>query len=395
MCRVTAPTTRARVAADACPGVARPFSAADGSIVRLRPAGRPVPVAALRQLLDVVAAQEDPAIQLTSRAALQLRGLPDPLTAETRAAIVATGLVPSPSHELVRNVVASPLSGLDGAGRCDVRPLVSELDDAVCADPQLAHLGGRFLFVLDDGRGDVIGSTFDLAYLATSHDRGLVLAGSSSQGWGVPLRAAASTLVELAREFAARTGGGETAWHVDELTEPLGPPRTATATPPPAPSRPLGAVDEHAVVAVPLGRLRRHHVDALSRVADTVRVTPWRSLVVEHGARHLPALEAAGLATHAGSPWNRLHACTGLPGCRRSAVDTRAIAEAVAEAIASELPPGHLPVHVSGCERRCGTPATAYVDVLAPPTPRDALTMIRTQVAAQIPAQPPATPETA
>src|SRR5689334_19612701 len=100
MCRVTAPKSRPRRAGDACPGVARPFSAADGSIVRLRPAGQPVPLRALAQLLDVVAAQDDPAIQLTSRAALQLRGLPDPLTPETRAAIVATGLVPPVSHEL-------------------------------------------------------------------------------------------------------------------------------------------------------------------------------------------------------------------------------------------------------------------------------------------------------
>ena len=362
MCRVTAPTSRDRGAADACPGVARPFSAVDGSIVRLRPAGLPVPVSALSRLLDVLAEQPDPTVLLTSRAALQLRGLPDPLTAETRAALLATGLVPAPSHELVRNVVASPLSGLDGGGRCDLRPLTAGLDDAVCAAPGLAHLGGRFLFALDDGRGDVIGGTFDLGFLATGPDRGVVLAGSQPGGWSVPLREAARTLTALAEEFAERTKGGETAWHVDELADRLGPAPTCVISPPPQPDRPLGAVGEHAVVAVPLGLLRREHVDALSRVAETVRVTPWRSLVVEHGARHLPALEAAGLATHAGSPWHRLHACTGLPGCSRAAIDTRGLARDLAPV----LPAGNLPVHVSGCERRCGKPAAAYVDVLSP-----------------------------
>src|SRR5690349_22031481 len=152
MCRVTAPKSRPRRAGDACPGVARPFSAADGSIVRLRPAGQPVPVRALSALLDIIGAQGDPTIQLTSRAALQLRGLPDPLTPEARAAIMATGLVPSTSHELVRNVVASPLSGLDGDGHCDVRPVVAALDEALCAEPNLSGLGGRFLFAVDDGR---------------------------------------------------------------------------------------------------------------------------------------------------------------------------------------------------------------------------------------------------
>ncbi|GAB3888307.1 precorrin-3B synthase [Terrabacter terrigena] len=388
---MTAPTSPAREAADACPGIARPFSAADGSIVRLRPAAQPVPVGALSQLLDVVAGQDDPAIQLTSRAALQLRGLPDPLTADVRAAIIATGLVPTPSHELVRNLVSSPLSGLDGGGRCDVRPLVAALDEALCSEPALSRLGGRFLFALDDGRGDVVGETFDLAFLATAPDRGVVLAGSRPGGWAVPLDEAVPTLVGLALEFAERTRGGATAWHVDELTEPLGPVPTATATPTPAPARPLGAVAEHAVVAVPLGLLRRRHVDALARVADSVRVTPWRSLVVEQGAAHLAALEAAGLATHDGSPWHRLHACTGLPGCARSAVDTRAMA---AE-LAPELPAGVLPVHVSGCERRCGTPSTAYVDVLAPRSLDDALAVIHAAPHASPHAAASTAPETA
>jgi precorrin-3B synthase len=331
-----------------------------------------VPVTALQSLLDLLAGESDPAIQLTSRAALQLRGLPDPLPPATVAAIRATGLVPSDTHELVRNVVASPLSGLDGVGRCDVRPLVADLDDAVCADPRLSGLGGRFLFVVDDGRGDVSGMTADLAFVATGPDRGVVLAGGSDHGWDVPLGAAVDLLVRLAREFVDRAGGDESVWHVDDLADPLGPERTAVATRSPAPPHPLGVVGEHAVVGVPLGLLRPGHVDALARATDAVRVTPWRSLVVERGAALLPELETAGFATHSGSPWHRLHACTGLPGCSRSTLDTRALARELAPV----LPAGRLPVHVSGCERRCGTPATAYVDLLAPPSLEAALTTI-------------------
>jgi len=72
MCRVTAPSSRERRAGDACPGVSRPFVAVDGSIVRLRPAGQPVRIEALSALMDVIAGQADPAIQLTSRGAPQL-----------------------------------------------------------------------------------------------------------------------------------------------------------------------------------------------------------------------------------------------------------------------------------------------------------------------------------
>jgi precorrin-3B synthase len=373
MCRVTAPTSRERRAGDACPGVSRPFVAVDGSIVRLRPAAQPVRLDALSGLMDIVAGQADPAIQLTSRGALQLRGLPDPLTPRIRDAIRATGLVPSATHELVRNVVASPLSGLDGAGHCDLRPVTRALDTALRADPDLAHLGGRFLFVLDDGRGDVVGESFDLGVIATGPGRCVVLAGGTSRGWEVPLAAAVPRLVALAHEFVERTGGDESVWHVSELAEPLGPEPTALVDLPPAPERPLGAVGEHVVVAVPLGLLRPDHLAALARVTDRVLATPWRSLVVENAAAARPELEAACLATHTGSPWTRLHACTGLPGCARSDLDTRGLARDLAPA----LPGGHLPVHVSGCERRCGTPATAYVDVLAPTSVDAALRQIR------------------
>nr|WP_231372266.1 precorrin-3B synthase [Terracoccus sp. 273MFTsu3.1] len=372
---MTAPSSRERRAGDACPGVSRPFVAADGSIVRLRPAGRTVPVDALSRLMDVVAVQPDPAIQLTSRGALQLRGLPDPLTPRIREAIRATGLVPSASHELVRNVVASPLSGLDGAGHCDLRPVTRALDTALCADPVLAHLGGRFLFVLDDGRGDVVGESFDLGVFATGPGRCVVLVGGTDRGWEVPLAAAVPRLVALAQEFVERAGGDESVWHVSELAMPLGTEPTAGLDLPPPPERPRGAVGDHAVVAVPLGLLRPDHVATLARVTDRVLVTPWRSLVVENAAPALPELEAAGLVTHVDSPWTRLHACAGLPGCARSALDTRALARDLAPV----LPRGHLPVHVSGCERRCGTPATAYVDVLTPRSTEEALSTIAEQ----------------
>jgi precorrin-3B synthase len=375
MCRVTAPSSRERRAGDACPGVSRPFVAVDGSIVRLRPAGQPVCIESLSALMDVVAGQPDPAIQLTSRGALQLRGLPDPLTPRIRDAIRATGLVPSATHELVRNIVASPLSGLDGTGHCDLRPVTRALDAALRTDPGLSRLGGRFLLVLDDGRGDVVGESFDLGVFATGPGRCVVLAGGIDRGWDVPLVAAVPRLIALAREFVQAAGGDESVWHVSELGVPLGPEPTAELDLPRRPERPLGSVGDHAVVAVPLGLLRRDHVAALAGVTDRVLVTPWRSLVIENAAAALSELEAAGLVTHAGSPWTRMHACTGLPGCARSALDTRALARDLAPVLSG----GHLPVHVSGCERRCGTPATAYVDVLAPRSTEEALSTIAEQ----------------
>ncbi len=332
-------------------------------------------MSALRELLDIVATQDDPSIQLTSRGALQLRGLPSPLDPMLRERLRATGLVPSPTHELVRNVVASPLSGLDGLGHCDLRPVVRALDAALCADPRLAGLPGRFLFALDDGRGDVIGEPFDLGVLATGPGRCVVLAGGRSLGWESSLDGAVPRIVALALEFLDRAPGHRV-WHVSELGSPIGPPPTADPVRPSPAPRPIGPVGDHIVLGVPLGLLTRRHVEALYAVTDRVTVTPWRSLVVESGATAAVALGAAGFVTDPGSPWQRLHACTGLPGCAKSSLDTRSFAAALAPL----LPAGRLPVHVSGCGRRCGTPRAAYVDLLSPTSVEAALNVLDQEV---------------
>src|SRR6202008_5123841 len=84
-------------------------------------------------------------LELTARGNVQLRGIAD-VTAVAEA-IAEAGLLPSPTHERVRNIVASPLSGRVG-GRADVRAWVGELDAAICAEPRLPGLGGRVWVIL-------------------------------------------------------------------------------------------------------------------------------------------------------------------------------------------------------------------------------------------------------
>ena len=251
---VSSPDPIRRTRGDLCPGVLRPWPAADGALVRLRVPGGRVSPASLAALGEVARrfGDDDGDVHLTSRANLQLRALPQDsdgqLPAEVVAAIAGTGLLPSPGHELVRNILVSPLTGLDGPparmdgpgtglgagtspGRADLRPVTEALDAGLLADPALGTLPGRFLFVLDDGRGDLVDRSCDL---------GLVVLGSDSEtgtgpganpgsalaqlrigeGWGevVPLAEAAARLVALARAFAdARGTGPEAPWHVREL----------------------------------------------------------------------------------------------------------------------------------------------------------------------------------
>jgi precorrin-3B synthase len=108
-----------------------------------------------------------------------------------------------------------------------------------------------------------------------------------------------------------------------------------------------------------------------------LRVTPWRSVVVPrlpHPGPFAAAARRAGLDLDADSPWARVTACAGRPGCAKALADVRAdAARAVAAGRLTPIsaPPSVSPdarTHWSGCARRCGRPAGPHVDVVAGPT---------------------------
>ena len=312
------PTRRTR--GDLCPGVLRPWPAADGALVRLRVPGGRVSPAALAALHGVAARYGDDDVHVTTRANLQLRALPTgpdgQLPDEVVAAIAASGLLPAPGHELVRNVLVSPLTGIAG-GRADLRGLTEQLDAGLLADPALAGLPGRFLFVLDDGRGDLRDRTCDLGLVALDAETAQLRVGSD---WAavVPLAEAAGQLVALAREFVrARGTGPDAPWHVRELADPLASSLAAVTTadprlPGPTPALAYGPVADagsgsslgsggpgpvpshgSAGAGAPGSAARIEHVEAPGGVLDhsliaritgpdvhELIVTPWRGVLV-------------------------------------------------------------------------------------------------------------------
>ncbi|ROR90289.1 nitrite reductase [Nocardioides aurantiacus] len=281
---MTPTSTRSR--RDLCPGVLRPWAADDGALVRVRLVGGRVPAASLAGLAAVARTHGDGRLHLTGRANLQLRALPwsDPTTGalpdEVVAAVEATGLLPSRSHELGRNVMVSPFSGLAG-GRADLRPVADELDELLRADPALADLPGRFLQVLDDGRGDLVDRGTDLGLVALDERTGQLRVGDA---WGpvVTLTEAPRLLVDLAARFLAVRGTGPTApWHVEELDAPLHPAGPRDPRVPAASERaaygPQSGGDH---VAVPDGVLDADLVDRLVAPGRELVVTPWHGVVV-------------------------------------------------------------------------------------------------------------------
>ncbi|WP_030222117.1 precorrin-3B synthase [Streptomyces sp. NRRL WC-3626] len=370
---------------DACPGTLRLHAADDGALARVRVPGGVLTTGQAHALADVARRLGDGELHLTSRGNVQLRGLPDACGGELAGLLDAAGLLPSPEHERVRNVVASPLSGLDGRGTREVRPWLTALDAALCASAASRGLSGRFLFALDDGRGDVASLGADVTVRATADDGALISLGSARESLrvaGDDAPRVALLAAEVFLEFARH--GGERVWRIDELgsrAAELAPAvrrrltesgigcvrarqdTTVTGGPPP------GVIGSALCVHAPLGRLTASQWRELAEVAPgELRLTPWRGIVVpapdmtasERDAA-LSRLAATGLVTDPSSPWPGVGACIGRPGCGKSHADVRAdAARTLAAASGSRLP-----LYWSGCERRCGHPRGDRVDVIA------------------------------
>lgn len=373
---------------DRCPGLTRPFHARDGAIVRIRKPGGRLPVEVLRHLGHISARWGDGNVHMTTRTNLQVRGLPTAedgsLPAEISDAVASTGMVPA-THELVRNVLASPLPATarpDNPPRDDVYALVAQLDDELLDTPELADLPGRFLWAFDDGAGDVAIEPWDLCYQAIDADFGLV-ATDAGQVWEVSRQEAVGAMIGLARDFQrVRLRADGPVWHPHELDAEalaeIGADLGEQAEEHVVAHGPvrIGRYGMDLVAGVPLGLFTPAMVAALPAMAD-ITMTPWRSILVPGGSSMVAELAAAGFVTDPEDPWASISACTGLPNCQRSAIDTVALARELVAAVDQQGEPLSREVHISGCQRRCGEPHADHVDLLAPADLDAALAQLR------------------
>ncbi|MCX4689167.1 hypothetical protein OG401_33545 [Kitasatospora purpeofusca] len=371
-----------RARSDACPGALRLHTADDGALARVRLPGGLLTERQALILADAAEALGDGRAEITSRGNVQLRGLASDCGGELAERLRAAGLLPSDTHERVRNIVASPGPGAGPAeGSADVRAWARALDAALCASPWATGLSGKFLFALDDGRGDVAALDADVTLIAGPDGTALLRLGRAATARPVPAGRAVGAALDAAREFLdAQRAAGLRAWHLRELPDLL--PPGPLPLPPSAGTRPpLGALPGGGLhVGLRFGVATAGQWRALVDAAEgELRLTPWRGVVLPGAsAGRLPALAAAGFRTGAGTAWDGASACTGLPGCAKSRSDVRADAarvldeapvldkaRALDETWVLNEGAALLPVHWSGCERRCGHPAGRRVDVLA------------------------------
>jgi precorrin-3B synthase len=345
---------------DACPGALQVHQAADGALVRVRLPGGMITADQLATLAGASTEWGSGTLELTARGNVQLRGISD--AAAVAEAIAAAGLLPSATLERVRNIVASPLSGRVG-GLADVRGWVGELDSAICAEPLLAKLGGRFWFSIDDGRSDVSGLGADAGVQVLPGGCALLLAGRDT-GVRLTLDGAIDALVDVAQKFVEARGN---AWRISELADPaaLWPGAELGAEFPVVTRPPVGWIEQDdgritLGAGVPLGVLPARVAEFLAAIEAPLVITPWRSVLVcdlEDGVADvaLRVLAPLGLVFDENSPWLNVSSCAGSPGCAHSVADVRA------DAAASLGSDSGVHRHFVGCERACGSPSSGEV----------------------------------
>lgn len=352
---------------DACPGALQVHQAADGALARVRLPGGMITAGQLESLAEAADRFGAGVLELTGRGNLQVRGITD--TAAVADAVARAGLLPSPTHERARNIVASPLSGRLG-GLVDVRPWVADLDRAIQVAPELALLPGRFWFSIDDGSADVSGLAADVgAHVIDGDTVALLLAGEDT-GIRMNRDDAINALVTVAGRFAEMRGN---AWRISELDDHakllagFTPSIHAGARFAPVSRPPVGWIEQDdgraaLGAAVPLGVLSVRQAQFVAAVAAPVVITPWRSLLMCDLAEgvadtSLRVLAPLGLVFDETSRWLEVSACVGSPGCERSRADVRAEAARVVESPADV----RNRVHYVGCERACGSPPAGEV----------------------------------
>ena len=362
-------------ASDACPGLLALHPARDGHVARIRLPGGYVTGPRWRALAGLARDFGDGHLDLTSRGNVQLRGLRPGDAGELARRAAAAGLLPSAAHDRARNIMASPLAGLDG--RPPLRPLVRALDAVLLREAELAALPGRFLFSLDDGTGGAGLATCDVGLLRGGHDRELVVAGRLAGVRAGRPRPPGEAVVAAAARAAIAAGVGHAVSRIADLPDggasvaaalggalgapaagpdsrlPLGPARVAEAAGP-GPGNP----ERSSVTMVAGARLGRLTVSQAELVADllrpgeVIRLGLAGRIVIPLAARLTGArtrLAEAGLLVAGDDPMAGVTACSGM-ACHRSVADVRAAAGPL---------PGHARTHWAGCARQCGLPPDA------------------------------------
>jgi precorrin-3B synthase len=288
---------------------------------------------------------------------------------------------PSPEAEAVRNVLVSPLAGLDPACK-DGTAIAQALETELRLDTSLHALPAKFDFAIDGGGLWPLGQTgADITAVAADTDDHwrIVLAGSGTTSQALPWHAVADAMLALARVFIARrtldgcvrmrqlvaAAGAEAIAAAAGLE--AGPSVARRQRAPVVGYANPSLICHLATVGLPFGEIA---AGALMQLCEAVpaaglRLTPWRAVAVvcttqTEARRVLTVAGPLGLAITSTDARLAIDACTGAPGCGNGTTATREDAAQIAAHLGSRaIAPGS--IHISGCTKGCAHRGTAPI----------------------------------
>ena len=383
--------------------------AQDSFMLRLR-----VPGAALtsHQMLGLAEMAEDwgaGRADVTTRANLQIREFQPRDIVRVLNKLQRLGLTSRGSGaDNVRNITASPISGLDSEELLDALPYAEALNQYILNSRDLYGLPRKFNVAFDGGGAiSVLADTNDIGFIAVRVEEGkqlpagiyfrVVLCGITGHrqfatDCGILIQphqavAVAAAMIRVFSEHGNRTNRKKARlkylidqWGVEKflseterrLAFPLVRFPEAECVPRKRINR-AAHIGEHLQaqpglhyigLSVPVGQLPVAQMRALARIADEfgsgeLRLTVWQNLILPNiPTQRLQdaqqALREAGLEFHAGPVLSGTVACTGNKGCRFAATDTKSHAVALARHLDQTfriVQP--LNLHVTGCPHSC------------------------------------------
>jgi len=383
--------------------------AQDSFMLRLRVPGARLSSAQMRGLAEMAEDWGSGRTDITTRANLQIREFQPRDIVRVLNKVQALGMSSRGSGcDNIRNITASPITGMDPAGLLDVLPFAEALNQYILNSRDLYGLPRKFNVAFDNGGAiGVVADTNDIGFLAVRVAEGkelpagvyfrIVLCGITghkqfASDCGVLIRPdeAVAVAAAMIRVFAAhgdRTDRKKA--RLKYLVDKWGVPKfleeteklltfpllrvTESACEPRGPIDRAGHIGVHPQsqpgmryigVSVPVGRLPVAQMRAVAQIADefgdgSIRLTVWQNFVLPNIAEARveaakAALLAAGLKFEAGRVLSGTVACTGNQGCRFAATDTKKHAVALAEFLDARfklLQPVNL--HVTGCPHSC------------------------------------------
>ncbi len=385
-----------RVGEHFCPGVLHPVQAKDGLLLRIRVPGGLIEANQLRTIAELSRSFADGTIEITSRANLQLRTIRNQDLSHIVAIISSAGLLPSPQHDRVRNIVTSPIAGLDAEEFMDPRPLIHELDRQLRAEPIFANLHPKFSFAIHGGPRRFSRDLDDISLEAVASKSVLhfhLSIGGVSAGFVTHradavtcMLAAAKKCIELALESNTHVRAkaifaipGAREHIVDALSHMLTPspqsPPTPTVNEPLIGVHPTTEESRVSIIpSVPLGKVTAPQAyslaDAASEWKGDLRFAPWRGVVLgsvpmSAADKIVGQLRSIGLPCDGRDGFQGIAACAGITGCDAALADVRRDAASLAQRFSGHAGPSGWTVNLSGCAKQCGRRHGATADLVA------------------------------